>query len=176
MRRFFTFGPDPSREDLQHWIKDNLRGFDFLQLVDGKRVEDFPSDYSITVSNDTPTDLLGDPYGWVIMSRRALAVVSNFLPEEDLQVFEPKVIEADSLTEIGGYFIVNNLRIIKALAYPPPEGILYKDRAVVKEVLIPGGTHAFRLEEEPSFWIVSEPFFNELSDLEGIVGTPIRTT
>lgn len=175
MRKFFTFGPDPSRDDLQSWIEEDLAGFDFANLLSGEPVDHLPPDFAIYVSDDKPTDLLGNPYGWVIMSRRALAAVSTVVPDNDLQILVPHVVGFYTRKPVGDYRIVNCLRVIPALAFPRGEDILYKDRVVIKEQLVPPNIHAFRLAEEPRFWIISDHLFQALTKLEGIVGTVTQT-
>jgi hypothetical protein len=159
---------DPSRRDLQSLVDYDLAGFDYTNLQRGENVNRLPPNMRLLVSNKKPTDLLGNPFGWKIMSARALAIVQDLVPDDDIQVLNPGIIDQKTTTPVLGYSLVNCLRVLSALAYRPEGELIYADRVVIKADCVPPTTHMFHLGEEPRHWIISEQLRQRLSELDGI--------
>jgi hypothetical protein len=175
MRSFFVFGLDPSRNDLQSLVDCDLAGFDRNPLRRGERVDCFPADMRLFVSNKKRTDLLGNAFGWKIMSERALAIINEFVPEGDLQTLNPPIFDLNSKKPVAGYFLVNCLRNIPALTSKPGEGVLYADKVVIRDGYVPPNTHLFRLQEWPQHWIISGQLWSRLSGLDGFDANMVQS-
>src|SRR5262249_49830290 len=117
MRSFYILSRDPSRHDLQSLIHSELAGFNPALLRRGERIDAFPTDMRLFVTNKNRTDSLGNAHGWHILSERAMMNVKELVPETDLQVLSLPILDSITKTPVEGYYLVNCLRVIGALGY-----------------------------------------------------------
>jgi hypothetical protein len=129
----------------------------------------------LIVSNDKRADLVGNAFGWKIMSERALATIKEFVPENEIQALTPPMFNIETEEPVGGYYLANCLRIIPALAYQNTSDLVYADRVVIRDSSVPPGTHMFRLAEAPRHWIISEQLWQRLAGLDGFDANATET-
>jgi hypothetical protein len=175
MRSFFVFGIDPSRRDLEAAVDDDLAGFDHTQLTRGSQRVSLPHGFRLVVSERPKrADLLGNGFGWKIMSARAVEVVRAFVSEQQLQVLELPVFSLGGAV-VRGYYLVNCLCLIPALAFERGNQMVFAHRVVISESKVPPDCHLFRVAEEPFHWVVSLECWQRLSTFDGFDATRTQT-
>jgi hypothetical protein len=174
MRSYYVLGLDPSRRDLQAVVEADLVGFDHTELTRGSRAVVLPPDLRLFVPQKKRADALGNAFGWKSLSARAVEVVRGFVPDGELQVVELPVFDVRTRAPVGGYFLVNCLRLIPALAYDRGDRMVYAHRVVVAESRVPPDAHLFRLAEAPFHWVASGECWQQLAALDGFTATGVQ--
>ena len=111
------------------------------------------------------TEMLGNSYGWPIMSRRAIELLDGAIRNE-VQLLPVKVINKDTKEEIENYYVLNVLPFLDALDLEHSLHTYFtcgdiKVLSVMKYALRKEGVenhNIFRLKESPMSIFVSEHF------------------
>jgi hypothetical protein len=175
MRSFYVLGLDPSRDDLQAVVDADLAGFNHTELTRGRRAVALPPDLRLFVSGEKQAHALGNAFGWKVLSAQAVEVVCGFVPGDELQILDLAVLDARPHAPVGGYFLVNCLRLVPAMGCAAGDQMIYAHRVVIKESSVPPDVHLFRLAEEPFHWVASEHCWKRLAALDGFDATAIQT-
>lgn len=178
MRRFYILGCDSNRDDLQTVTGYDLGDFDDSPLWQGRPLgRKLPKSVKLLVSEKTPSDLLGNPLAWTIVSERLLHLLQPFVTEQDIEVLKPNILLDRSSKRVKGYSILNVLRSIDAthLAFGQPKPTVGNTTIDSKQV--PADCHLFRLTDRPMLLCISDVLFSSLLDngLNGLVAIKTRS-
>src|SRR5262245_3317672 len=115
-REFYVLARDSTRRDLQSASRYELDVFDPTLLWNGEPVGDnWSPSITIYVTDQKPTDLLGNALSWTIMSQKLFDLIHPFLNQADYEVFKPAILHASTLRPVPGYLLFNLVRKVPAL-------------------------------------------------------------
>jgi hypothetical protein len=175
MRSFYVLGLDPRREDLQSVVDADLDDFDTKLLNQGVRIEQLPPNMRLYLSKGGRAGLLGNAFGWKILSDEAIECLRELVSDQDYQLFPLTLIDFESRSPVGGYRLVNNLLSLPALAFNPGNRLVYAHQVVIRESSVPEDVQLFRCTEVAHHWILSEQLWKKLAIFDGFDATAVRT-
>src|SRR5437899_437358 len=106
MRRFFLLTYD-DREDLQAVSDYEIGEFDATFFWSGEPYPGIiPENVRLLVGEGDPSDFLGNPISWKIVSQRFLGHIARVVPEKDFEIFPAPLYNEKSLKPMEGYSVV----------------------------------------------------------------------
>jgi hypothetical protein len=108
-----TMNSEYEQELPYHAMEDNLKGFDFRQFATDQTIINWPSDATVYVLGDVPTDfMLGS--NTHIISERCRQVIEN-LGVSDVQFLPIRAVHKETQAEVGTYWVIKANRLIEGL-------------------------------------------------------------
>ena len=171
MREFFVLIHD-DRDDLAVVSDYEMGEFDLMSLWTGERMtSSIPADVRVWVENGEPTDYMGNPISWQIVSDRLWSIIQP-LVGNDCQVLEAPLYDEKSRMPISGYVLLNPTRCVPAAKKVASISDLHLDIAQ-----IPGELNSFRLKESSTVVLVSDALVQAVShkNLKGLAFLRTKT-
>lgn len=157
MREFFVLTHDDC-DNLQAVSDYDMGDFDLTAFWSGKPIPGkIPMGVRVLVGDGDPSDYLGNPISWAILSEKFLRTVIN-LVGDDVQCFSAPLFHEQSRKPIAGYSVINVTRRLPALAKP----LTSVNKMVLTADSIPLNAHIFRVVGHETLLLVSQDFKEEL--------------
>jgi len=169
MSNYYVLAHDASRDDLEAVSSYELHTFDLTVFWSGRRFNgSVPKDVRVWVTEgDRPSDFLGNPLSWPIVSERFWRLVQP-LAENTCQVIDPPLYYETSEEPVAGYRLLNVTRSVKAS--------LSREVSIptlqLEPKRVPRNVHLFRLAESRTVIIVSSALV-ELITQKGLEGVAL---
>ncbi len=173
MRTFFLMAHDGRRKDLETVSDYDMGQFDLMALWSGRPVMDpLPESVRLFLADGLPSDYLGNPLTWKIVSAKYLSFIERHVRRDYMQVIPAPLFGVRDRKPRLGYSIVNPTVVIDALAEPFSE---VTDLAF-KTALISNDVNMFRIAGHETLVCVSSEFMDDLVKGEKLKGLSfIRT-
>jgi hypothetical protein len=161
MRQFFVLAHE-NRDDLHAVGGYDLDDFDSTLLHSGQRFEAaIPEGVRLWVTAGDPSDYLGNPLSWAIVSERFWAIICP-LVEQDCQTLTAQLYDQETRWPIPGYLLINPIRLFAAVKLRKGETDFTLQDLVIDAARIPAGVHIFRLAESSSVILVSSSILSSV--------------
>lgn len=170
MSKYYVLSHDAGGEDLEAVVDYEMGDFNLTTFWYGGEIEgEIPSEVRLWVGKGQPTDYMGNPLSWPIVSERLWAVIGDLVAPSCQLVKVPLYYEGTS-DSVDGFWLMNVTASISAVRATESHENLSISSLVIDENCIPVDTHAFRLAESSTLIIVSDDVRKRISgkELQGI--------
>jgi len=166
MSEYYILSHDSSRDDLEVVSDYEMDEFDLTAFWNGERFQgSIPSEVRLWVAKGKPSDYLGNPVSWPIVSDRLWSNIRG-LVESQCQLFNPPLYYEGSETPVKGYSLMNVTCTVAAACLDNSEADLSIGSLVLDNAKIPRDANLFRLAESTTVLIVSSRLVKRMSEIQ----------
>jgi len=172
---YYLFLKDANRNDLETVDDYEMGEFDLREFWKGKPFQGSISDsVKIVLDKGDPSDYLGNPISWLIVSSKFLKLAHPFLGEF-VQVI-PITLYKDG-SEVRRYSLLNPIGCIDAIVTSGKKRDVILEDMRLKLSMIPPDRHFFRLCHQPTTIVISQALFDAIyrKGLNGIAAFKLET-
>ena len=170
MSKYYVLSHDSSRDDLEVVSDYEMDDFDLTAFWGGEEFQgNIPSGVRLWVTKGEPSDYLGNPVSWPIVSDRLWSHICAMAERQCQLVGLPLYYEGTE-TPVEGFSLMNVTCSVAAVRSETPQPDLSISNLVLDKSQIPQDVHVFRLAESSTVLIVSSALVEEMSGkhLQGI--------
>lgn len=171
---YYLLTCDSGRNDLESVDDYEMGSFDLRKLWRGDRLnEAIPECVKIFLDEGAPADMLGNPFSWLLVSKRFFEVVTPLINEHVQSI---PITVYKKMKPITTYVLANPLGTVDAIVAGTKTKDIPINQMIIDPKMVPRDRHMFRLATQPTLTVISSDLVAALGNkgLKGVAAYRLK--